>query len=367
MPKKVIVGMSGGVDSAVAAHLLKEQGYDVSGVFMKNWDDSEPNSQCPAQEDFEDVRKVCEIIDIPYYSVNFENEYWERVFDYFLREYHAGRTPNPDVLCNREIKFAAFLDFALDAGADYIATGHYARTAARNGETLLEKGLDPGKDQSYFLCLLKERQLEKTLFPLGEMNKSEVRGIAREKAFPIAEKKDSTGICFIGERRFKNFLQTYIPANPGETRTLDGRVLGVHDGLMYYTLGQRRGLNIGGRKDGTGERWFVVGKDLENNVLYVSQGADSELLYSRALCVEDMSFIGKEPGEEFDCAAKVRYRQPDQNVRVKRQQDGFYYITFDQRQRAVTPGQYCVLYDGDVCLGGGAISKVYAETEVEYD
>lgn len=357
--KRVIVGMSGGVDSAVSALLLKEQGYDVVGVFMKNWDDSEQDTACPAEEDYDDVRSVCEKIGIPYYTVNFENEYWERVFQYFLEEYRRGRTPNPDVLCNKEIKFAAFLDFAKKAGADYLATGHYARLAREGGVTYLKKGLDAGKDQSYFLCMLSQGQLERALFPIGDMQKADVRKIAEEAGLTVAKKKDSTGICFIGERKFKEFLQTYLPANPGDMKTLDGKVVGRHDGLMYYTLGQRRGLDIGGSKDGTGERWFVVDKDMENNVLVVCQGAESELLYSRALVMSGMSFIsGGEDKKGFECAAKVRYRQSDQQAHAEKLGDGVYRVTFEEKQRAVTPGQYCVLYDGDVCLGGGVIDEI---------
>lgn len=358
MAEKVIVGMSGGVDSAVAALLLKKEGYDVAGVFMKNWDDSLPGEECPAEEDYRDVRLVCESIGIPYYSVNFQQEYWDRVFTYFLEEYKKGRTPNPDVLCNSEIKFAAFLDFALETGADKIATGHYVRNGVQNGKPLLMKGLDANKDQSYFLCMLNAGQIEKAIFPIGAMDKAEVREIARREGIHVAEKKDSTGICFIGERRFKNFLQNYLPANPGEMVNLEGDVVGRHDGLMYYTLGQRRGLNIGGRKDGDGRRWFVVKKDLEKNILYVSQGED-ELLFSRALRIKDCNFISQAPAaKEIDCAAKVRYRQPDQRARLIDEGGGSYVVEFEEKQRAVTPGQYCVLYDGDVCMGGGAIEEV---------
>ncbi|HBU11315.1 MAG TPA: tRNA 2-thiouridine(34) synthase MnmA [Clostridiales bacterium] len=361
LQKRVVVGMSGGVDSAVAALLLKRQGYDVSGVFMKNWDDSQEDAVCPAEQDFEDVRAVCGQIGIPYYSVNFEQEYWDRVFSYFLREYKAGRTPNPDVLCNKAIKFAAFLDFARATGADYIATGHYVRREEKGGRHYLKKGLDAGKDQSYFLCMLSERQIADALFPVGELQKSEVREIARGENLTVAKKKDSTGICFIGERKFKEFLKTYIPANPGDIKTQDGKTVGRHEGLMYYTLGQRRGLAIGGQKAGTGERWFVVKKDLENNVLYVSQGADSALLYSDALIMRDVSFIAGEGKEAFACAAKVRYRQPDQAAVVKKRDDGAWLVEFEKKQRAVTPGQYCVLYDGDTCLGGGVIEASIKE------
>lgn len=356
--KRVIVGMSGGVDSAVAALLLKRQGYDVAGVFMKNWDDSEPDAPCPAEEDFEDVRLVCDKIDIPYYTVNFQQEYWDRVFSYFLKEYKAGRTPNPDVLCNSEIKFSAFLEFAVSSGAEMIATGHYVRNEIRDGICYLKKGLDAGKDQSYFLCMLSQEQIKNALFPIGDMQKSEVRSIAISEDLSVAEKRDSTGICFVGERRFKNFLQTYLPANPGDIMSTDGSVIGRHDGLMYYTLGQRRGLNIGGRKDGSGERWFVIGKDLEKNILYVSQGAESEQLFSRALIMDNVNFISGSSQASFSCAAKVRYRQSDQGAYASRREDGSFLVEFEENQRAVTPGQYCVLYDGDVCIGGGEIREV---------
>ncbi len=360
MPEKkgrVTVGMSGGVDSAVAALLLKEQGYDVSGVFMKNWDDSEAGAECPAESDLADARRVCDILGISCYTVNFEREYWDRVFKRFLDEYKKGRTPNPDVLCNSEIKFAAFLDFALAAGADYIATGHYVRRTTENGVHYLKKGMDQSKDQSYFLCMLNQEQVGKALFPVGELQKNDVREMARKAGFPVAEKKDSTGICFIGERRFRDFLKIYLPANPGNMRTLDGEVVGKHEGLMYYTLGQRRGLDIGGTKGGTGQRWFVVRKDLENNILYVSQGED-DILFSRALIMEEVHFISGGEGEaRFSCAAKTRYRQPDQKVMVTKLGGKQYRVEFEQKQRAVTPGQYCVLYKDDTCLGGGVIAE----------
>lgn len=352
---KVVVGMSGGVDSAVSAYVLKEQGYDVIGVFMKNWDEKE-GGECTAQTDYDDVVDICNTIGIPYYTVNFENEYWDRVFEYFLREYKAGRTPNPDVLCNKEIKFAAFLDFAYKSGGEKLATGHYCQVEHTPEGTLLKKGADPGKDQTYFLCMLSQNQLKDVIFPVGGMQKSQVRDIAEKIGLTVAKKKDSTGICFIGERKFKEFLKTYIPACPGEMRTLEGEYIGPHDGLMYYTLGQRRGLNIGGR--GTGERWFVVAKDMEKNILYVEQGADSEALYSRAARVFDFNYIsGHAPGEKFECKAKFRYRQPDQDVLVTVEGNGI-FVESKEKQRAVTPGQFCVLYDGDVCLGGGIVEEV---------
>lgn len=352
---RVIAGMSGGVDSAVSAYLLKEQGYDVIGVFMKNWDEQQ-GGECTAAADFEDVREVCNCIGIPYYTVNFEKEYWDRVFSYFLKEYQSGRTPNPDVLCNQEIKFAAFWDFARKTGAEFLATGHYARLENTPEGILLKKAADTTKDQTYFLCLLTQEQLKNVLFPVGGMLKTEVREIADRLGLNVAKKKDSTGICFIGERKFKQFLQTYLPACPGEMRTLSGEYVGRHDGLMYYTLGQRRGLNIGGR--GTGERWFVVKKDLENNILYVEQGSDHPALYSRALRMKEFNFIsGACPAGKFECTAKFRYRQPDQKVSFAADEES-YLVEFAEKQRAVTPGQYCVLYSGDVCLGGGVIEEV---------
>jgi tRNA (5-methylaminomethyl-2-thiouridylate)-methyltransferase (EC 2.1.1.61) len=282
---KVVVGMSGGVDSSVSALLLKEQGYDVVGIFMKNWDEEDDSGYCTAAEDYEDVVRVCDKIGIPYYSINFTQEYWDRVFKYFLDEYRSGRTPNPDVMCNKEIKFKAFLDFSLKIGADYIATGHYARIEYSNGKYRMLKGVDRNKDQTYFLCELGQKQLSKTMFPIGHLNKSEVREIARKAGLKTADKKDSTGICFIGERKFKEFLNQFLPAKPGEIRDLSGRVLGKHDGLMFYTLGQRRGLGIGGI--GTGEPWFVVDKDVENNILYVAQGEKIQL-YIRMHCLLKM-------------------------------------------------------------------------------
>ena len=351
---KIAIGISGGVDSAVSAYLLKKQGYDVMGVFMKNWNEEDENGVCTADQDFEDVRRVCDKIGIPYYSVNFAREYWERVFSLFLEEYKAGRTPNPDVLCNKEIKFKAFLDFCMDIGAEEIATGHYCRVNKWDGTRLL-KGRDSRKDQSYFLCTLKAEQLERVEFPVGGYTKEYVRQIARDAGLPVADKKNSTGIGFIGERNFRKFLQGYLPAQPGEMRTTAGEYIGMHQGLMYYTLGQRRGLNIGGR--GTGERWFVVDKDLKNNILYVEQGEDSPKLYSRVCAVGSFSFVNPMDVKEFDCTAKFRYRQPDQKVHVYVEGDHV-LIEAREKQRAVTPGQYAVLYSGDECLGGGPVDAI---------
>jgi tRNA-specific 2-thiouridylase len=355
---RVVVGMSGGVDSSVTAWLLKEKGYDVIGLFMKNWDDTDEFGHCTATEDFEDVRRVCAQIGIPYYSVNFEKEYREKVFQYFLDEYRKGRTPNPDVMCNREIKFGDFLRQAKRLGADFIATGHYARIIEKDGRKYLARGADPNKDQTYFLYAVKKEQFMQVMFPIGHLYKKEVRELAEQAGLATAKKKDSTGICFIGERNFKKFLSQYLPAQPGEIRTLDGELKGRHDGLMYYTLGQRHGLGIGG--GGTGEPWFVVKKDLKHNILYVAQGHDHEALYSQGLIATDINWLGDgDPDKPFECTAKFRYRQPDQEVLVTPQTDGTFRIEFKQPQRAVTPGQSVVLYDDEICLGGGIIDRTF--------
>lgn len=356
---RVVVGMSGGVDSSVTAWMLKEQGYNVIGLFMKNWDDTDEFGHCTATEDFEDVRRVCSQIGIPYYSVNFEKEYEQQVFQYFLDEYRKGRTPNPDVMCNREIKFGEFLNKAKQLGADYIATGHYAQIKQINGNKYLARGADPNKDQTYFLYAVKKPHLLQSMFPIGHMNKAEVREIAEKVGLATAKKKDSTGICFIGERNFKEFLSHYLPAQPGEIRTLDGEYKGKHDGLMYYTLGQRQGLGIGGG-NGTGEPWFVVKKDVANNILYVAQGHDHEALYSKGLIATDLNWLGdEEPTKPFSCTAKCRYRQKDQAVFVTPQADGTCQVEFREPQRAVTPGQSVVFYDGEICLGGGIIDQTF--------
>ncbi|MBP3648092.1 MAG: tRNA 2-thiouridine(34) synthase MnmA [Clostridia bacterium] len=352
--ERIVIGMSGGVDSSVAALLLKEQGYDVVGVFMKNWDEKDENGTCTAADDWNDVQDVCDTIGIPCYSVNFEKEYYDRVFSYFLDEYRRGRTPNPDVLCNREIKFKAFLDYAMKLGADHMATGHFVKKDVRDGHTVLLKGDDPNKDQSYFLYMLKEKQIEKALFPVGGMTKQEVRAIAEKNGLINSKKKDSTGVCFIGERNFRQFLQGFLPMQPGDMRTEDGVKVGEHIGLSYYTLGQRRGLGIGG--GGDGRRWFVVDKDLKRNVLVVSQGEDSPRLYSRYTRASQITWVSEEPpakdGVAFRATARFRYRQADQPVTVVIRGDEM-FITSDELQRAVTPGQSVVLYQGDVCLGGG--------------
>jgi len=360
---RVVVGMSGGVDSSVAALLLKQQGYDVVGIFMKNWDDTDEFGHCTAEEDFEDVKRVCRHIGIPYYTVNFEEEYRDKVFAYFLDEYRKGRTPNPDVMCNREIKFGHFLEKALALGADCIATGHYARVEKRGDAWVLLRGVDPNKDQTYFLNQLNQYQLSKTLFPLGHLTKPQVRQIAREAGLPTANKKDSTGICFIGEKDFRAFLSQYLPAQPGDIRTLDGELKGRHQGLMYYTLGQRQGLGIGG--GGTGEPWFVADKNLAQNTLYVVQGGNHPALFSHGLLAVDVNWIGgRAPAggsEPFSCTAKFRYRQADQAVTVNVLPGGQCLVRFAQPQKAVTPGQAVVFYDGDVCLGGGTIHYIYKE------
>lgn len=360
---RVVVGMSGGVDSSVSAWLLKQQGYDVIGVFMKNWDDTDEFGHCTAADDFEDVRRVCEQIGIPYYSVNFEKEYQDRVFAYFLEEYQHGRTPNPDVLCNREIKFKELLERALDLGADYLATGHYAQVVEKDGKYHLLRAKDNNKDQTYFLSLLGQYPLSKTMFPLGGLTKPEVRAIAEEAGLSTAKKKDSTGICFIGERNFKEFLSNFLPAQPGPMRTLSGELKGMHQGLMYYTIGQRKGLGIGG--SGTGEPWFVIGKDLENNILYVEQGHDHPSLYSSGLMASEVSFVaGTARGTtEFPCTAKFRYRQADEDVTVQLLDNNRAQVWFASPQRAITPGQAVVFYDGEECLGGGTIDEALATRE----
>ncbi|PIC65469.1 tRNA 2-thiouridine(34) synthase MnmA [Sporosarcina sp. P13] len=354
---RVVIGMSGGVDSSVAALLLKQQGYEVIGIFMKNWDDTDESGHCTATEDFEDVRSVCDQIGIPYYSVNFEKQYWDKVFTYFLEEYKVGRTPNPDVMCNKEIKFKAFLEHAKSLGADYLATGHYAQVVEREDGVAMLRGVDTNKDQTYFLNQLTQEQLQQVMFPLGHLEKSSVREIAEAAGLATAKKKDSTGICFIGERNFKEFLGEYLPARPGEMQTMDGKVMGKHDGLMYHTIGQRHGLGIGG----AGEPWFAVGKDLKRNVLLVEQGFYHDALFSTSLHATKMNICTtKELPESFECTAKFRYRQPDTKVTVQLIGDKA-IVTFDEPVRAVTPGQAVVLYDDEECLGGGTIDEVFKD------
>lgn len=359
---RVVIGMSGGVDSSVAALLLKEQGYEVIGVFMKNWDDTDEFGVCTATQDYEDVIRVCNQIDIPYYSVNFEKEYWDKVFTYFLDEYRSGRTPNPDVMCNKEIKFKAFMDYALSIGAEYVATGHYAQVRTVNGKTELLRGVDTSKDQTYFLNQLSADVLAKVLFPLGHLEKKDVRKIAEKHNLATATKKDSTGICFIGERNFKEFLSEYLPAQPGEMKTLQGEVKGRHDGLMYYTIGQRHGLGIGGE----GEPWFVVGKNIKENILYVEQGDSNQYLYSDALIASGLNWIN-EVESSFSCTAKFRYRQKDSQVYVTKLDEDRVLVEFEHDERAVTPGQAVVFYQDEVCLGGGTIEEVFKnEKQLQY-
>lgn len=355
---RVVVGMSGGVDSSVAALLLKQQGYDVIGIFMKNWDDTDDTGFCTATEDYNDVIRVCNQIGIPYYAVNFEKQYWDKVFTYFLEEYKAGRTPNPDVMCNKEIKFKAFLEHAVNLGADYLATGHYAQVEYRDGEYKMLRGKDENKDQTYFLNQLNQEQLSKVMFPIGNLEKPRVREIAKEANLATATKKDSTGICFIGERNFKEFLGQYLPAQPGNMETMDGEVKGKHEGLMYHTIGQRHGLGIGG----SGEAWFAIGKDLKRNILYVGQGFHNEKLYSESIIADNVSWVSnREKPAEFTCTAKFRYRQEDHKVTVQLMDDNKVKVIFDEPIRAVTPGQAVVFYNGDECLGGGTIDEVYKD------
>ncbi|MFO7551743.1 MAG: tRNA 2-thiouridine(34) synthase MnmA [Haliea sp.] len=353
----VIVGMSGGVDSSVAALLLKEQGYRVEGLFMKNWEEDDGTEYCTAKEDYADAQAVADKLDITLHGANFAAEYWDHVFEHFLAEYRAGRTPNPDILCNREIKFRAFLDYAMMLGADCIATGHYARRGECEGKATLLRGLDNNKDQSYFLHAVGHRELAQTLFPIGAIEKPEVRALAQAHGLVTHSKKDSTGICFIGERRFKDFLQQYLPAQPGEIHSLEGELLGRHQGLMYHTIGQRQGLGIGGLANHDDAPWYVVGKDLERNVLLVAQGNNHPALFSSTLQAGQLCWIaGASPALPLRCTAKVRYRQADQECTVTAAEDGC-RVAFDVPQRAVTPGQSVVFYSGERCLGGGIIER----------
>ncbi|HIU34611.1 MAG TPA: tRNA 2-thiouridine(34) synthase MnmA [Candidatus Pullichristensenella excrementigallinarum] len=356
MVVRIVVGMSGGVDSSVAALLLKRQGHEVIGVFMNNWEEEDDSGVCTSQSDWADVRRVCDKIDIPYYSVNFARQYRERVFDHFLEEYRRGRTPNPDVLCNREIKFSAFLDFAEQLGADRLATGHFARIGRLGEEYTLLRAEDENKDQTYFLYMISQRALSKAMFPVGGLLKSQVRQIAREAGLATSEKKDSTGVCFIGERNFKKFLSGYLPARPGDIVLPDGTVIGRHDGLMYYTLGQRRGLGIGG--GGDGRRWFVVEKDLEKNRLVVEQGEDSPRLYSREAVGSQAHWLAGHPpveeGKPLEVLVRLRHRQPLQRAWIALAGDRA-HMEFEAPQRAVTPGQAAVFYQGERCLGGVSV------------
>ena len=355
--KRVVVGLSGGVDSSVTAWLLKQQGYEVIGLFMKNWEDDDDSEYCSTRQDWLDVASVADVIGVDVEAVNFAAEYKDRVFADFLREYSAGRTPNPDVLCNAEIKFKAFLDHAMSLGADTIATGHYARVRqAANGKFELLKAFDHTKDQSYFLHRLNQAQLSRTLFPLGEIPKTRVREIAAEIGLPNAKKKDSTGICFIGERPFRDFLNRYLPTQPGPMKTPEGKVVGEHIGLAFYTLGQRKGIGRGGSRDGSGDAWYVARKDMASNTLYVVQGHDHPWLLTSELNAADLSWVaGGPPAAGATMAAKTRYRQSDAPCTVVAAEGDALKLSFAEPQWAVTPGQSAVLYDGDVCLGGGII------------
>ncbi len=353
----VMVGLSGGVDSSVAALALQRAGVEIEALFMKNWEEDDDADYCAAAVDLEEARGVAAHLGLPLHAVNFAHDYWERVFEHFLAEYRAGRTPNPDVLCNREIKFRAFLDHALAHGASGIATGHYARVAQAAGRWRLLRGRDTDKDQSYFLHALDQEQLAHARFPVGELCKTEVRRLAREAGLATHDRRDSTGICFIGERRFKAFLMRFLPALPGAIRTADGREVGRHDGLMYYTLGQRHGLGIGGRQDAGGEAWYVIGKRLDDNVLLVAQGHDHPALMSQGLEAAQPHWIAGTPRLPLACTAKIRYRMRDVPCRVEAPADDRLRVRFSTPQRAVTPGQSVVFYAGEECLGGAVIER----------
>ena len=353
---KIIVGLSGGVDSSVAAFLLLEKGHEVEALFMKNWDEDDEDEYCSASEDLADAQQVADQLGIKLHTVNFSHEYWEDVFEHFLSEHKKGRTPNPDVLCNQRIKFKAFLDYAKDLGAKKIATGHYARIAEKNGKYLLKAGLDGNKDQSYFLHLLNQEQLSQSLFPLGEIDKQEVRKIAKNNNFLNADKKDSTGICFIGERPFSEFLTTFLPKEKGDIVDQNDTFIKHHDGLPFYTIGQRKGLEIGGGFSNSPEPWFVADKILESNKIVVVQGDDA-LLYHNSLIADDIHWVDSPPIESFSCSAKIRYRQASQICKVSLNDDQTIKVNFNESQRAITPGQSVVFYDGDVCLGGSVIKS----------
>lgn len=363
MSKKIIVGMSGGVDSSVTALKLLEQGHQVTGLFMKNWEEDDGTEYCTAMEDLADAQQVSDNLGIELKTVNFASEYWDEVFEVFLSEFKAGRTPNPDILCNKHVKFKAFLNYAIeDLGADYIATGHYARVRENNGEYQLLKGLDPNKEQSYFLYTLGQKALSKTLFPIGDLHKPELRAMAKKAGFDNYKKKDSTGICFIGERKFTEFLQRYLPTQPGEMRTPEGQYIAKHQGLMYYTFGQRQGLGIGGVKNAPDDPWYALDKDLENNILIVGQGHDHPLILHNTLEASQLDWCNnKRLTEAIYCKAKTRYRQSDQACRLEPLENGRCKVIFEYSQRAITPGQSVVFYAGDVCLGGGIIETKYNE------
>ncbi|ACL31805.1 tRNA 2-thiouridine(34) synthase MnmA [Glaesserella parasuis] len=357
--KKVICGMSGGVDSSVSAFILQQQGYQVEGLFMKNWEEDDDTDYCTAAADLADAQAVCDKLGIKLHKINFAAEYWDNVFEHFLAEYKAGRTPNPDILCNKEIKFKAFLEYAAeDLGANFIATGHYVRRPPLDQQPKLLRGLDSNKDQSYFLYTLSEQQVAQSLFPVGDIEKPIVRAIAEDLGLATAKKKDSTGICFIGERKFKDFLARYLPAQAGDIKTVDGQVIGRHDGLMYHTLGQRKGLGIGGVKGASENAWYVVEKDLVNNVLIVAQGQDNSALLSSGLIASQLHWVDRQPiREKLRCTVKTRYRQADILCEIQPLDDETIRVIFDEPQIAVTPGQSAVFYQGEVCLGGGIIEE----------
>ena len=357
--KKVICGMSGGVDSSVSAFILQQQGYQVEGLFMKNWEEDDDTDYCTAAADLADAQAVCDKLGIKLHKINFAAEYWDNVFEHFLSEYKAGRTPNPDILCNKEIKFKAFLEYAAeDLGANYIATGHYVRRRGADDNAQLLRGLDANKDQSYFLYTLSSKQVGQSLFPVGDIEKPIVRAIAEDLGLITAKKKDSTGICFIGERKFKDFLSRYLPAQPGNIRTVEGDIIGRHDGLMYHTLGQRKGLGIGGVKGASEEAWYVVEKDLVNNELIVAQGHDHSALLSTGLIAQQLHWVDRQPiREPLRCTVKTRYRQTDVPCTIEPIDDESIKVIFDEPQIAVTPGQSAVFYLDEVCLGGGIIEQ----------
>lgn len=370
---KVILGLSGGVDSSVALKLLKDSGVDVEAMFMRNWDSATNNDilgnpdinddVCPQEKDFQDAKRVADELGVKLNRIDFIEEYWDTVFSYFLNEYKKGRTPNPDIMCNKYIKFNAFLKHASTLGADYIAMGHYARVRHDKDKSYLLRGVDSNKDQTYFLCMISQAQLRKSLFPIGHLTKPEVRQIAHEANLYTADKKDSTGICFIGERNFKQFLKNYLPAKPGNMVTLDGEVIGKHDGLMYYTIGQRKGLGIGGNNEFENAAWFVVGKNLEKNELIVGQGHDSNYLISNRCVASECNWICDVPLDDHPYTAKFRYRQNDNPVTIKKLPGNKIEVLYPIGVRAVTPGQAVVLYDGEVCLGGAIIDEVYFNDE----
>jgi len=357
---KVIVGMSGGVDSSVSAHLLIEQGYQVEGLFMKNWEEDDTDEYCAASQDLEDAQLVCDKLGIKLHTINFATEYWDNVFEYFLAEYKAGRTPNPDIMCNKEIKFKAFLEFACeDLNADYIATGHYVQREFIDGKWAMLRGLDSNKDQSYFLYTLSDEQVGRTLFPVGNIEKPAVRAIAEQADLVTHNKKDSTGICFIGERKFKDFLGQYLPAQPGKIESAEGEVIGEHDGLMYHTLGQRKGLRIGGLANAGEEPWYVVEKDLLRNVLIVGQGHNHPRLFSKGLIGNQLHLVNRKSLDApVKCTVKTRYRQDDVPCHLSPMSDGEYLVMFDEAQSSVTPGQSVVFYQDNICLGGGIINSL---------